>query len=303
MLAAKAVELGIKAEHQLYGGVVPHRHVGTKAISHSLVSPDAAAPVAWHHRLGSMLEAIVPTGFTAFDAIDAFLAGKQLLSLGPIRIKKVQGTSGRGQSVVRSINELEAVLTSLDAIEIATHGLVIEENLTATTTYSVGTTSLMGEQIAYWGTQRLTTSNHGGEVYGGSDLCVVRGPLEALLALKLAAGPRRAVEQALRYDGAVFQAYPGLFASRRNYDVIEGLDPSGDCRSGVLEQSWRIGGASGAEIAAFEAFRKNPELAEVHSSTMEIFGESEPPPAHATVYYRSIDPIVGPVTKYAMVKW
>jgi hypothetical protein len=104
-----------------------------------------------------------------------------------------------------------------------------------------------------------------------------------------------------RYDNAVFGAHAGLFASRRNYDVIEGTDAQGGLRTGVLEQSWRIGGASGAEIAALEAFRMDPTLAHVRSATVEIFGESEPPPDHATVYYRDVDPLVGPVTKYAMI--
>ena len=44
-------------------------------------------------------------------------------------------------------------------------------------------------------------------------------------------------------------AFPGLFASRCNYDVVTGADGVGKHHSGVLEQSWRAGGASGAEIA------------------------------------------------------
>src|SRR3954463_7685949 len=96
-------------------------------------------------------------------------------------------------------------------------------------------------------------------------------------------------------------AFPGMILSRRNYDVAQGYDGRRQLRSGVLEQSWRIGGASGAEIAALEAFRANPALEVVRASTMEIYGDRDPPP-HATVYFRGVDEEVGPMTKYAMAE-
>jgi hypothetical protein len=302
LVASEARMLGIEDQRQLYGGVVPYGHVGTKAISHGLVGPEAVAPPGWHHRLGLALEDMVLKGFSAFSLDDASAAGKRLLSLGPIRVKPVKASGGQGQVVARSTVELDTMLSSLDGAETVTHGLVIEENLVESVTYSVGMTSLAGEQIAYWGTQRVTRSNSGNSVYGGSDLVLTRGSFEALAALDPGETPGRAIELARRYDQAVSRAHPGLFASRRNYDVIVGSDSQGRRRSGVLEQSWRIGGASGAEIAAFRAFRKDPGLAQLRSATMEIFGESEPPPAHATIYYRGIDPVAGPVTKYAVVK-
>ena len=92
-----------------------------------------------------------------------------------------------------------------------------------------------------------------------------------------------------------------MILSRRNYDVAQGLDARRQLRSGVLEQSWRMGGASGAEIAALEAFRADSSLPAVRASTVEIYGDSDPPP-HATVYFRGIDEEVGPMTKYAMVE-
>ena len=99
------------------------------------------------------------------------------------------------------------------------------------------------------------------------------------------------------------ECFPGMFASRRNYDVIQGTDAAGRRRSGVLEQSWRVGGASGAEIAALEAFRAEPALRAVRASTVEDYGEAAPPPPPgATVYFRGVDERVGPITKYATVE-
>ena len=40
----RARELGIEDEADIFGGVVPHPFIATKAITHSLVSPDAFAP-------------------------------------------------------------------------------------------------------------------------------------------------------------------------------------------------------------------------------------------------------------------
>ena len=57
--------------------------------------------------------------------------------------------------------------------------------------------------------------------------------------------------------------------------------------------------AAGRRI--WEAFRADPNLRAVRASTIEIHGNSEPPP-HATVYFRGIDEQVGPMTKYALVE-
>ncbi len=75
---------------------------------------------------------------------------------------------------------LDAALAALDPAELAHHGLVLEEDLTEVTTYSVGQVSVAGLVASYWGTQRLTPDNRGAAVYGGSDLVVARGGFEAL---------------------------------------------------------------------------------------------------------------------------
>jgi hypothetical protein len=129
----------------------------------------------------------------------------------------------------------------------------------------------------------------------------VRGDFEALLGLDVPQETRLAVEQARVYDAAATEAF-GLFASRRNYDVARGLDADGRPRSGVLEQSWRIGGASGAEIAALEAFRGDPARVTVRAATVEVYGENAVLPRHATVSFRGVDERVGRITKYTLVE-
>jgi len=93
----------------------------------------------------------------------------------------------------------------------------------------------------------------------------------------------------------------GFYASRRNYDTVQGRDSRGNRRAGVLEQSWRLGGASSAEIAALQAFIDNPRLNAVRACSFERF-EDKPLPANATVVFRGTDDELGFLLKYAMVE-
>ena len=68
-------------------------------------------------------------------------------------------------------------------------------------------------------------------------LVVARGEFDALLRLDLSDETRLAVSQARTFDSAAMGVFSGLFVSRRNYDVAGGLDPRGQRRCGVLEQS------------------------------------------------------------------
>jgi hypothetical protein len=178
--------------------------------------------------------------------------------------------------------------------------LVLEANLEHVTTYSVGQIRVAGKTVSYYGTQRLTPDNGGEMVYGGSDLVVCDGDYDDLLGLDLPEKARLAVMQAQVYDGAASACFRGFFASRRNYDVAQGIDGRGRACSGVLEQSWRIGGASGAEIAALEAFNHGATGA-VRASTVELYGEGQTVPPGADVLYRDQDAEVGFITKYVTV--
>jgi hypothetical protein len=57
--------------------------------------------------------------------------------------------------------------------------------------------------------------------------------------------------------------------------------------------------ASGAEIAALEAFQADPTLASVRASTFEIYGPCDAPPPEAIICFRGTDERIGALTKYA----
>jgi hypothetical protein len=297
----QAAQLGIAGERDLFGGLVPYPFVATKIITHPPIEPNVFAPEGWSDTFPRQVHGAVLEGYSVFTSEQTYSAGERLLENGPIRFKPVHATAGRGQRVIRSLTELADALATIDPAELATSGLVLEENLTAVTTYSVGQVRVADLTATYYGSQRLTTDNAGDEVYGGSDLVVARGDFDVLVRLPLPENIRIAVEQARAYDAAT-SIFPGIFASRRNYDVAQGTNARGQWRSGVLEQSWRMGGATGAEIAALEAFQADPGLEVVHASTFEIYGESQAPPPHATVYFHGTDDRVGLLTKYTVVE-
>jgi hypothetical protein len=296
-----AAALGIRACDHFFGAVVPHPFVATKSITHPLVAGAAVTPDGWSTACAEALRDSVLDGYSAFSRADAKRAAHELLGQGAVRVKRSTGIGGTGQFVVRDVDELDDVLAQLDADEVAQSGVVVEQNLGDVRTHSVGRVEVAGMVATYCGTQSLTQNNHGAEVYGGSELLVARGDFETLLALSIDASARLAVEQARRYDAAAHVHFPDLLASRRNYDVADGLDTQGRRRIGVLEQSWRIGGASGAEVEALAVLQAHPDRRAVRARTVERYGDAVDVPDAATVYYQDVDARVGALTKYTIV--
>jgi hypothetical protein len=129
LLLDEASRLGIRSANDLYGGVVPHLFVKTKAITHGLVDRHAERPLGWSTTFAERVQGIVLPGYTVYSRNDARVAARRLLSRGPLRLKKPLSASGKDQRVITGLNELEAALEEVTADEMATYGLVLEENL------------------------------------------------------------------------------------------------------------------------------------------------------------------------------
>ena len=301
LLCDEAYALGIQGEADLYGGVVPHPFVATKTITHPVVSEHARAPHGWSHELGHRLADVVLPGYSAFTESDVMNAGRLMLKLGCVRIKPAHHLGGLGQKVVTNESELDAAVVALNKEDLHEHGVVLEQNLESPVTYSIGEVHLGDRFIAYYGTQRTTINHRDEEVYGGTDLVIIPGRMADLLNLNLAPSIRLAITQTMTYDATVARAFPDFFASRRNYDVVQGRDEQEKLVSGVLEQSWRLGGASAAEIAGLTAFAKTPSLSVVHASTHELYATDFDVPADADVYFDGADAEAGQLIKYCVV--
>lgn len=302
---AQAQALHLRSTDDLFGGVVPFAFVATKVISHGLVAPDAAAPAGWNPDFAQQAGTAVLPGYTAFSLEDARHAGLRLLGGGVVRLKDPCGIGGLGQQTVDSEAALDAALATMSATDIESHGLVLERDLDSPDTYSVGQILVAGLLASYCGTQDLTANNTGEQVYGGSTLAVVRGGFDALLAQPF--GPRAlsAIRAAMTYHDTALACYPGMVLSRCNYDVAFGV-PAGatgaPALTGVLEQSWRVGGATGAELAALRALKADPARERVVAATREVYGPDAALPHGAELYFRGEDRDVGPLTKYAYLE-
>ena len=295
-------ELGLRDETMLFGGYCPHAFMPTKAITHGLLHELAERPDGWSHEFAALTRVAVLPGYTVFSEKDFLAAGEQLLERGPLRVKPVEATAGRGQVLVRGMADLKQAAAVLKRDRLAECGVVLETHLEEVVTYSVGQVRFPGIRLSYVGTQSLTQDNHGAEVYGGSTLQFARGDFDALLSLSICEDKRQAVELARIYDQAADASYPEFFASRRNYDVATGLDAHENRLFGVLEQSWRIGGASRAEIAALEVMIADVTCRQLKAATLELFGDDAVAPAGAIETFAGQDPELGLIRKYVMVE-
>jgi hypothetical protein len=274
LLATDAARLGI-AEESLFGGIVPVSYMRTKAIAHGLVPGYMSLPNGWIHEFPLMTEAFVLPGYTVFCKEDARSAYRLLASQNlSVRAKLTLAAGSGGQFPLTCVEELEPVFDFISQEDFAECGLVLESNMKSEglVTKSIGTAILGGTRISYFGTQRDTCHPSGsGITYGGSDLFVVKGDFSNLLRYAPDPATRLAICQAQSFDSATNLL--GIIATRRNYDVIQGIDALGRICSGVLEQSWRIGGASGPEVVAIQAFLQDETLEAVEASSHVQFHE------------------------------
>ncbi|RQS14461.1 DUF3182 family protein [Burkholderia sp. Bp8998] len=298
---SQARKLGVRSVRDLFGGVVPFPFVATKVIAHRLIEGARVKPPGWSVPFAERAAALALPGYSAFSREDACDAARLLWQDGRVRIKRPCGIGGTGQALVSDMAELEAELAEFGDAALRTGGIVVERHLDAIETLSVGQVMLDDLVASYWGVQHLTVNNHGHDVYGGTDLVAVRGGFDVLAQLDVTDDVRDAIAKACAFDAAVHRDYAGFFASRRNYDVAFGTDAQGVRHCGVLEQSWRIGGATGAEIGALRMFRTDLEVGAVAAATREIYGDDPAIPTGARIVYRGVDALAGPITKYYMV--
>jgi len=283
--AEVARQLGVKGPEDLWGGYVEHDFICTKAITHGLLNWHAHAPPGWAPLFSERVRGVVLDGLSVFSLSDARPAAQHLLYSGPIRLKPIHACAGRGQEVIESLDRFDEVLARPEAKSLFTEGVVLEQDLNQVVTHSVGQSFFGDTVLSYCGDQYLTQDAEGEEVYGGSNLLVVQGGYDNLLKLDLAEDVRLAIQQAQVFDSAADEAYPDFYASRRNYDIAQGIDCNGKRRSGVLEQSWRMGGASSAEVAALQSFVNDPQMRAIRVSSVETYID-QPLPVDAIEVYR-----------------
>lgn len=269
----QARQLGIEQASQLYGGVVPYDFLAHKTVAHPLPQDDMDRPQGWNNDLGLALRHTVLPGYSVFSRNDALRTMSLLDEAGQtgIRAKLASANAGKGQKVIYSRQELEELLNLPPWQSQLEQGLVLEENLLDGETFSIGQTQVGEHLFSYIGQQHQTTNLQHESVYGGSSLLLVRGGFQQLLQLSGMKRIEHLLELTISYEKSIRQAFPELYASRRNYDLIVGKNARGHYKAAVLEHSWRFGGASIAEILAIRTLQRHPELQHTHAWTRERY--------------------------------
>lgn len=317
----------IESNTDVIGGWVSHGFLATKAIMHPAIDAQAQVPEGWNEsntqEFASAVKDHTLPGYSAFNWNDIVYGWVLLKNQYPnedIRIKKNAEAGGLGQKVIHSYEELVAFAASINEEELSNSGVVLEVNLVDADpriiTGSVGSLEINGIKLSYLGSQRIDPNpGEGKESYLGSDLIVTRGTMADLVNLpddfisedheyndKL----RKMATSAHHFDAATTDILNGnVIASRRNYDVLWGKgekDQSGEAKEyyGVVDQSWRVGGATGAELIAACIFQSEQNAVAVKASTYHVF-EDEPIPEGAVVFVENYDGDDGPKNIYTVL--
>ena len=70
LLVEETADLGIHSLNDLFGGVVPHLFMKTKAITHGLINRHAERPLGWSAGFADRVREIVLPGYTVFSNRD-----------------------------------------------------------------------------------------------------------------------------------------------------------------------------------------------------------------------------------------
>lgn len=293
MCTEEAKQLGIHSENDFYGGLVPEPFLATKVIMHPLVSAHAHRPHGWTDIFVPRANNHVPVGYAVFSKQDAKQAAELLLRVsGAVRGKDPRGTGGLGQIVLRTRDEIEAVIETLDELQLGQHGYIFERHLQITRSLSIGQSKINGDLISYYGFQRQNYLSEERTEYTGSDLIVVRGDYAQLCRTDpLAANLAHAIEQVAAFQSAL-STNRNIMVSRLNIDIIQGYDAKdGKWFSIPTDPSLRAGGAP--DIHALAVMKQHPALKRVSASSYIKFyqdGEENPQiPEEAMIHFHEQD--------------
>lgn len=271
LLPQEADALSIKSLHDLYGGVVPYAFLLNKTLSHPIHHLSMDSPEGWNNDLALALQPYVLKGRSAFNTQDALWTAEGLIHNGPLRIKLASANAGRGQWIVNNHEEVVDLLNQAQYQPFFEQGVIFEEALHNTVTFTIGQTEIGNHIISYCGEQEVTMDLKDQPAYGGSAISVVRGGYDQLESALIFDQHKEALRLVQQYERHIFNAFPQIYASRRNYDVLQGTNANGHKCLSVIDHSWELGGASMAELLALEAFAADSSLHRIRTWTKERY--------------------------------
>lgn len=251
-----ADEKGITGQGDVYGGIVRSPQHADKAILHELPNDTSIRPEWYSHTFARAVAGVVLPGFTTFTPEDTAKAFDKMQAEGlDVRFKDPSNTGGLGQTLVRTNDELIEVIAAHGA-KFDEAGAIAEVDLVDAATVTIGYVNL-GGNVYTWHGRPYDVQHNGMTRFGGNELTVVRGDLQALRRHCINPHDRLAIYQATQ----VINAYDilGATISRATLDAVQGTAANGKFMSGITDPSLRPSASSAAEIRAIEAFAENPD--------------------------------------------
>lgn len=261
-------------------------------------------PPAWNRPFAATTEDTGLPGFTVFSEQDAHHALERLLDEGHVaRGKRAAAAGGNDQFLLETPNDLKRVWDRVSTDELQKLGLVVEANMRpGFNVIAAGQTLLNGIQVSFAGSVRELPAQADQRYFGGTDVVLTRGGFDSLTPyFRNDNETLNAIQKIAGFHNNARQ-HLGLIASRSAYTVLSGTAHNDKNYSGVLEQSWRIGGSSGPEILAIQAFQDDPSLQAVNGVSRNLLGADATAPPNARVHYRGDDSFYGPVTVYSCIR-
>ncbi len=282
-------QFGIINPDQIFGAVIEPIYA-EKSIFHKTVPNAKFVPSKFPHEFATFLndKGIVLIGYTAFSIEDVEKAYDLITDAGyAVRVKHPLGSSSTKQFRAKSKKQVLDFVRSEEVATLRKFGMILEVNLLNPNDkradvegFSGGWTQLEGNIYSYLGRQMFAETGTT-DRYIGTRLQMVRGSVDNLgeVADSLV---YQDVYRQLEKVAEATKLLPYLIGSRMNFDFIYGvregidgiiLDESPSVY--VVEQSFRVGGASGAELVGIEYLKNNHEEASVTAVSRVHYGKEE----------------------------
>jgi hypothetical protein len=279
---AKEVWKNHQQAPRFIGGVASSL-VESKAIVHTLISPDASRPEIWTPEINKTAEALQQNtlfGFTGFNPQDLREGTDSVLNeykSAVARLKSAKGSGGEGQATVNntgssfneSLNKIQSQLQK-QGLDLSQVGAVVELQLKDPYAFSFGQLFLKGRLISFVGVIYDLEIN-GASQFLGSNKYFYPGDWDDLLNhIALPLNMREALHQVKKYESDLMKT-KGILALRTNYNWIVGPLDAPDMTnpptfSKATEHTLRGGGSSLLELLEWDHSKKYPNMPTCGSS-------------------------------------
>lgn len=250
--------LGIKSKDDFFGGVFEDKRQAAKHMLHVGVGTDY--PNYYSLEFAENVNDYVLPGFTVFSLEEAYIAYQRLRDLGynSIRLKNPCCSDSQGQKTIGEVSEVDLFVQ--ESIGDLSEGMVMECALDDPNNLSVGCFELNGDTYCYVGFQSEVVYQ-GRRCYGGTDMYVTKNNFDILKNVFETRSVPVDFRDIIEGFNVLRHSYNqiGAMITRFNIDYLYGF-VDGVLKSGFVDPSFRVGGATPGEIESVELLDRDDKI-------------------------------------------